>query len=196
MRDPKNIRQAEEAGVDIMGFIFYNGFSRFVGDMEPVMTGLVERVGVFVNEDPDEILDVADEWELDTVQLHGNETPEDCAYIANHGIEVIKTFSVGKAFDFNRLDPYSLAVDYFLFDTKGRHYGGNGQVFDWSILEEYDYDVPFFLSGGIHPGLAYEISKLNFPMLYAVDVNSGFEEKPGLKNINQLKQFIDELQGR
>ncbi len=194
MRDPENIHQAEKAGVDMMGFIFYNGSSRYVGNMKPVTTDHVDRVGVFVNETAQRITEIAKAWDLDIIQLHGDETPEDCVILSEKRLKVVKAFSVGENFDFGQLEPYVGKVDYFLFDTKGKNYGGNGEVFDWNILEQYNIDVPFWLSGGIHPKLAGTISALNFPMLYAVDVNSGFEEKPGYKNIEKLKHFIDELQ--
>lgn len=194
MRDPENIRQVEKVGADMMGFIFYKGSSRFVNDMDPVITNYVSRVGVFVNETAPRIGEIVTRWNLDIIQLHGEETPEDCDVLSDHKLKVVKAFSIGENFDFNLLEPYIGKVDYFLFDTKGRNYGGNGVVFDWKILEEYQYDVPFWLSGGIAPGMAKAISALKFPMLYAVDVNSGFEEKPGYKNIEKLKHFIDELQ--
>ena len=193
MRDPDNIHQAEKTGVDMMGFIFYKGSSRYVGSMAPVTTSRVERVGVFVNESAQKIRQIANSWNLDIIQLHGDESPEDCSVISEMKLKVVKAFSIDENFDFNRLAPYTGKVDYFLFDTRGKNYGGNGEVFDWEILKQYHRDVPFWLSGGIHPELAGAIVALDFPMLYAVDVNSGFEEKPGYKNIDKLKLFIDEL---
>ncbi len=194
MREPDNIHEAEDTGVDMMGFIFYAGSSRFVGDREPVITSRVRRVGVFVNEDIDRISEIAGQWKLDIIQLHGDETPEDCLQVAELGLEVVKAFAVDEEFDFSRLRPYVGAVDYFLFDTKGKNYGGNGQVFNWELLSKYEEKIPFWLSGGIGPELSGAISTLDFPGLYAIDVNSGFEEKPGFKNIEKLKQFTDELQ--
>lgn len=193
MRDPDNIHEAEDTGVDMMGFIFYDGSSRFVGDMEPVVTKRVRRVGVFVNEDIDRIAEVAGHWKLDIIQLHGDETPEDCLQVAELGLEVVKAFAVDDDFDFSQLRPYVGAVDYFLFDTKGKNYGGNGQVFNWELLSKYEEKIPFWLSGGIGPELSRAISALDFPALYAIDANSGFEEKPGFKNIEKLKQFTDEI---
>lgn len=194
MREADNIHEAEDTGVDMMGFIFYDGSSRYVGDRQPVGTKRVRRVGVFVNEDIDRIAKIADQWKLDIIQLHGDETPEDCLQVAELGLEVVKAFAVDEEFDFNRLRPYVGAVDYFLFDTKGKNYGGNGQVFDWKLLSKYEEKIPFWLSGGIGPEMSGAISGLNLPGLYAVDVNSGFEEKPGFKNIEKLKRFTDELQ--
>lgn len=194
MRNPENVGLAEQTGVDMVGFIFYPGSKRYVADIDPVETRSVDRVGVFVNEAPTKIGELAEKWDLDYIQLHGDETPEVCRQVAAFGIAIVKAFSVGKDFDFVQLEPYCDAVDYFLFDTKGQNYGGNGQRFDWQILNGYKWDVPFWLSGGIGPEMAAEIRKLNVPGMYAVDVNSRFEDEPGLKNIDKLKKFVDELQ--
>lgn len=194
MRNPENVDLAEQAGVDMVGFIFYPGSKRYVGDIDPVKTRSVDRVGVFVNEAPSRIGRLVEKWDLDYIQLHGDETPEECRQIAALGLPVVKAFSVGEDFDFDQVDSYCDAVDYFLFDTKGQNYGGNGQRFDWHILEGYELEVPFWLSGGIGPEMAAEIAKLNVPGLYAVDVNSKFEDEPGMKNIEKLKKFVDELQ--
>ena len=195
MKNPENVHQAEQVGVDMVGFIFYPGSKRYIGDIQPVKTRSVDRVGVFVNDTLARISEMAETWKLDFIQLHGDETPEACRQIAALGLPVVKAFSVGEDFDFDQMASYSDVVDYFLFDTKGENYGGNGQRFDWHILDGYKWNVPFWLSGGIGPEMATEIVTLNLPGLYAVDVNSGFEDEPGLKNIEKLKRFVDELQG-
>ncbi len=193
MRDPQNIQAAEASGVDLMGFIFYEGSSRFVGAMDPVMTTKVTRVGVFVNEEIERIQHIARQWQLDIIQLHGDESPSFCQQIKNLGLRVVKAFAIDETFDFAQLRDYGDHVDYFLFDTKGTNYGGNGVLFDWALLSKYNEDVPFWLSGGIHPGVTEAISALDLPGLVAVDVNSGFEEEPGYKNIKKLKRFTDEI---
>lgn len=196
MREAGNIYLAEKTGVDLMGFIFYPGSSRYVGAIDPIDTDRVKRVGVFVNEDNQRILDIARTWKLDVLQLHGNESPEDCALFHGSDLEVVKAFSVDSEFDFARLGPYKPYIDYFLFDTKGDNYGGNGLSFDWQILDKYPFEVPFWLSGGIGPDSVPAISLLNQPLLHVIDVNSGFEDRPGYKNIEKLKKFVDEVQDR
>ena len=111
------------------------------------------------------------------------------------GVEVIKSFSIKDHFDFTSLDLYENCCDFYLFDTKGELPGGNGYGFDWQLLKEYPSQKPFFLSGGI--GLEnikaiWELEKTNLP-LYAIDVNSAFESAPGVKKIDELTQFKNEL---
>lgn len=194
MREPENILDLDQTGVDMIGFIFYPGSKRYVGDREMVETRNVSRVGVFVNEDLEVIRKEAEKWALDVIQLHGDESPKDCTALAGERWELVKAFAVDDQFDFGRLEPYLSVVQYFLFDTKGTGYGGHGVTFDWNILRKYSYDKPFWLSGGIHPGLTASIKQLDFPQLYALDVNSGFEVRPGLKDINLIKQFAHEIQ--
>jgi phosphoribosylanthranilate isomerase len=110
-------------------------------------------------------------------------------------VEIIKVFGIKDAFDFSILESYIEEVDYFLFDTKGKERGGNGVKFDWSVLKDYPYDKPFFLSGGI--GIkdvtkVNEIKESGLPV-YAVDINSRFELKPGVKNIKEVKSFKNKL---
>lgn len=196
MRDSENVHQAVLAGADMIGFIFYQRSSRAVDNDQVIPTlNQVKRVGVFVNEDPKVILSLVKKWSLDIVQLHGDETPEDCSHIRRNGIVVTKAFSIGPGYDFGQVEDYESVVDYFLFDTKGQYYGGNGEVFDWDLLETYQASVPFWLSGGIHPALAMKVKALRHPALFAIDINSGFEVEPGLKNIARINRFIDEIQG-
>src|SRR5690606_29572721 len=114
--------------------------------------------------------------------------------LAGEGWEIVKAFSVGEHFDFGRLEPYLPVVQYFLFDTKGAEYGGNGVSFDWSLLRDYPYAHPFWLSGGIHPGMTDAIRNLDLPHLDTLDLNSGFEIQPGLKDIEKIKRFVHEIQ--
>lgn len=193
MRDPKNVKEAIGADVDMVGFIFYPGSKRYVRNIPPIETTSVKRVGVFVNEREDRIREIAHNWSLDLIQLHGDEKPEDCLKLKSLGLPLVKAFQVDEHFDFGQLEPYAKVVQFFLFDTKGQNYGGTGKTFDWNILHNYKLEVPFWLSGGISPDMAIEIKKLNFPNLIAVDLNSRFEIEPGLKNIEKLKSFVDEL---
>ena len=198
MRDAENISQICQAKPDYMGFIFFSGSSRYIGeDPDPsvfnnVSAGIL-KVGVFVNETTNKIISIQKKYHLDIIQLHGKESVEECKELRENNIKVIKVFSVGEDFDFNSLKNYETFVDYFLFDTKGKLYGGNGKKFNWSVLNRYKGPVPFFLSGGIGPSDAEEINKFNHTFCFAVDVNSGFEIKPGYKDSKKVAAFIQSV---
>lgn len=198
MRNSANIVDAIALQPDYMGFIFYKDSPRYVGeDFElPVIPKAVKKVGVFVNEQTDQIIRSVSDYQLDLVQLHGHETIDQCKKLKTAEVEVIKVFSVDENFDFNTVNPYKDYVRYFLFDTKGKYYGGNARTFDWSLLEKYDQSVPFFLSGGISPENVSNVKQFNNLNIYALDVNSGVEVSPGLKDLNkvqELKRAIDSL---
>lgn len=193
MREKDNVTALEKTGADYIGFIFYEGSSRFVNPEIPVVTTSLLPVGVFVNAGKDFIKKMIESWDLEYIQLHGGESAEFCQEIREMGVKVIKAFSVDEDFDFSETENYSSSVDYFLFDTKGKNYGGNGIPFDWKILDRYQGNQPFWLSGGIHPGMADQIKDFYHPMLYAIDINSGFEDRPGLKNIKKIENFLHEI---
>lgn len=193
MRDPENVAALEKTEVDYIGFIFYEGSSRYVRPEAPVTTGSLVPVGVFVNAEKGFILEMIPAWNLQYVQLHGDESPQYCAEIREAGVKIVKAFSVDRGFDFSATEPYSGSADYFLFDTKGENYGGNGIPFDWEILDRYKGNRPFWLSGGIHPGMADAVREFSHPLLYAIDINSGFETEPGLKNIKNIEKFLHEI---
>jgi len=153
-------------------------------------------VGVFVNEPQSSIIDKVQRHELSMVQLHGDETPGDCARIRDPGVLVTKVFSVDESFDFGRTIEYESAVDYFLFDTKGTYRGGNARAFDWGLLRAYNDRLPFFLSGGINEDNLYGINALLDKNLHAVDLNSGVEIAPALKDtrrISRIQQLLTQL---
>jgi phosphoribosylanthranilate isomerase len=195
MRDPENISGVVAAVPDYLGFIFYPKSKRFVG-FEPSAKVLaavpesVKKVGVFVDETPEKVLEIYRNWKLDVVQLHGNETPEYCRQIKDSGITVFKAFSVDESFDFATLKAYSGVCDYFLFDTKGQLPGGTGQKFNWQLLENYQGLVPFFLSGGIGPSDLEAVREFHHPQLFGIDINSGFEISPALKDVEKVRSFI------
>lgn len=193
MRDPVNIKSLLDLNVDYIGLIFYSGSSRYVSELTfPEIHSDVFKTGVFVNEGVEGILSLSAQYKLNAIQLHGNESPELCrALKINH--KVIKAFSIDDNFNWNILTYYQNQCDYFLFDTKGKSHGGNGLKFNWSLLEKYKLSIPFFLSGGIGADDAAEIKQLKHPMLYGVDLNSGFELSPGLKDISKIKNFIQSL---
>lgn len=192
MKYPDNIEQLNELPVDFMGMIFYDKSPRFVDNYINESSFNKQKVGVFVNADMDSILEKIKKYELNFVQLHGNESPEFCKELSKTML-VIKAFSVANISDLEKTKEYEGIADYFLFDTKTPDYGGSGKKFDWDILNHYNGDTPFFLSGGISLEDGGNIKAINHPKLYAVDLNSKFENEPGLKNIELLEQFIKTL---
>ena len=194
MKYPENIQQVAALKPDYMGFIFFTDSPRYVGkgldrDLLAGLPSSIQKVGVFVNQGREEIVDLAKWYYLDLIQLHGDETPEDCRQLRDYGLGIIKAFRLDSEFNFDLLQPYTAVVDYFLFDSRGQYYGGNGQAFDWGLLNEYKLDVPFFLSGGIGQDLFEEVARLSMTTLYALDVNSRFEVAPARKDISQLRKF-------
>ncbi|WP_242918774.1 phosphoribosylanthranilate isomerase [Pontibacter liquoris] len=199
MRNPENIRQVAALQPDFMGFIFYEASKRYVeGHITPELLASlpasIKKVGVFVNETTAVILDTARQYKLEVVQLHGRETPRQCLEIKNAGLEVIKAFSVDDSFVFESTLLYERSCDYFLFDTRGNNYGGNGTVFDWEILKGYLSDKPYFLSGGLNlDNLKSKEFERIWPKPFALDVNSGFEMEPGLKDVEQVRLLMEQV---
>jgi phosphoribosylanthranilate isomerase len=198
MRDPENISGIVAALPDYLGFIFYPKSKRFVGqdfsaETLKLVPETIQKVGVFVDETPEKVMEICKNLNLDVAQLHGNETPEYCRQIQNSGITVFKAFSVDESFDFERLTAYSGVCDYFLFDTKGHLPGGTGQKFNWQLLDKYTGTVPFFLSGGIGSDDLEAVLQFSHPQLFGVDINSGFEISPALKDDEKVKRFIHEI---
>ncbi|TWF37272.1 phosphoribosylanthranilate isomerase [Chitinophaga polysaccharea] len=184
--------------VDYAGFIFYEKSPRFAGnkiDARSVReTTRIRKVGVFVNASLEQVQRTIADYALDMVQLHGDEAPEFCAAL-RESIPVIKAFRIGDNVNWqNVVAPFIPVTDYFLFDTASvKGYGGTGDRFNWELLKTYPFDHPFFLSGGITPDQAAEISNMQLPMLFAADVNSKFEDSPGVKNIALVEQFVKEI---
>ncbi len=194
MRDPNNIAALSNTGVDWMGMIFYPKSKRFVSGMiEPDMEKKMQRVGVFVDEDIDNIEHFIKDYQLEIIQLHGSEDPGYCTNIKQLGVKVLKAFSVENSFDFSHCDPFIGHSDYFLFDTKGDLPGGNGVAFDWNILESYEGDTPFLISGGIDFHHVAALKKFQHPSWIGIDINSRFESEPAIKNIEKIKRFKHEL---
>ena len=192
MKNPENIVEAAALLPDFMGFIFWKPSPRFFSGNLPELPKSIQKVGVFVDAKFTEIINKVQQYKLDFIQLHGNESPDFCESLQKENLKIIKAFSVGIAFDFTILKAYESVVDYFLFDTKGDAPGGNGQSFEWGILDNYNSPKPIFLSGGIGLESIENLQKLNIP-IFAVDVNSKFETSPGQKNIPFLQQFKNQL---
>ena len=188
----RSIEQVHEVDgiADYVGFIFYKKSKRFENST-PVVTN-AQKVGVFVNASFEEISKRIADHSLDVIQLHGNETPEFCAQFAPD-ISIIKAFGIDSDFKFETTADYEAHVDVFLFDTKTPQHGGSGQQYDWSMLAKYNGSTPFFLSGGIRPNSLNEIKSFEHARFVGIDLNSGFENSPGDKDIAQLKQFIEQL---
>jgi len=196
MREEENIRAVAALHPEYMGFIFYSGSKRFVGNGFNVPADFperIKRVGVFVHESTNEILRLAKKHELSVIQFHGGEPLDDCEKIRASGLLVIKVFSVDASFDFEETKRFASGADYFMFDTKGQHYGGNGIAFDWDMLRKYDQRVPFFLSGGLTLGNREKIKKLKDLNVHALDLNSGVEIRPGLKDVDLIGEWIEKF---
>ena len=207
MRDAENIREVERLrvgddtsgmaiGIDLMGFIFWPKSSRYVSERPAYLPSKCKRVGVFVDAAIETVKHIADEYSLDYIQLHGQESPafiQTLRSLCGDSIAIIKAFNIATAADLAQTEPYEGIVDYFLFDTKARQVGGNGTKFDWTVLTEYVGDTPFLLSGGIGPNDAEQVQAFHHPLLAGIDLNSRFELAPGLKDIQQLKTFIQAL---
>ncbi|WP_423818262.1 phosphoribosylanthranilate isomerase [Salinimicrobium sp. TIG7-5_MAKvit] len=204
MREPENMSRIAALQPDYLGLIFFEGSPRnvvgeiFQGDQK------IKKTGVFVNASEENILEKIKKYQLSALQLHGEESPE---FINNlkqkisEEIELIKVFSIGNEFDFEKLQPYEGVVDYFLFDTLGKSKGGNGIRFNWEVLEDYPSTTPFFLSGGIGPDDAAAVKELYHTfqkrqkeeLFYGIDVNSKFETAPAVKDAEALKTFRERL---
>ncbi|GHT29056.1 N-(5'-phosphoribosyl)anthranilate isomerase [Bacteroidia bacterium] len=196
MKHPENIRQVAALGVDWIGFIFWPSSKRYVeqsGTDDTTMPRQSRFVGVFVNASAEEMLEKATEYSLDYLQLHGDESPDLCYTLQKRGKALIKAFSIATEEDVARTAEYEGRVDYFLFDTKYEGYGGSGKSFDWSVLSAYKGETPFLLSGGLSPESIEALRSFSHPRLAGIDLNSGFEIEPGLKDIEKLKEFISEI---
>ncbi|RIA10459.1 phosphoribosylanthranilate isomerase [Flavobacteriaceae bacterium MAR_2010_72] len=204
MKYVDNMTEVAKLQPDYLGFIFYDKSTRFFDASIPKLPKTIKKTGVFVNASLSDIVKKVNTYQLDAVQLHGEESPEFCKILrdtelisAARNLEVIKVFSIKDEFDFSILEPFEDVCDYFLFDTKGKLPGGNGYTFNWAVLKHYPSTKPYFLSGGI--GIEEIDSLKSFfksqesKFCYTIDVNSKFEIKPGLKNIEKLKEFKSQL---
>jgi phosphoribosylanthranilate isomerase len=198
MREAANMEQIAALNPDFMGFIFFDKSPRYVGDdfdadLVKRLPRKIQKVGVFVNASIDTVLRNVKKYELDYIQLHGNETPDYCRSLRMRGVSIIKAFSVNDTFNFSMLNNYKPHCDFFLFDAKGEQPGGNGIQFDWRVLSRYDNEKPFFLSGGIGADNLDELENLRGMKLYGIDVNSKIETEPGLKSPEALKEIMIRL---
>ena len=200
LTDPNNVQEIAKTDPDFMGFIFYPGSKRYVGNkpkdslFKKIPSGIL-KTGVFVNEEASVIINTMNSYGLDLVQLHGNESAEYCNSLKKEGLIIIKAFEICAGFNFIPIEQYAEVCDYFLFDAKTGSHGGSGLKFDWNIINEYHLPKPFFLGGGIGPEDTQLIKQINHKYLFAVDINSRFEIKPGIKDSKKVKEFINEIKG-
>lgn len=217
MRDAENLTNIIALGVDFIGLIFWPKSPRYVASTH-VHAGIIpdraslpcgkatERkakfVGVFVDEMPQTIVTHVYNYKLDYVQLHGDESPVMIENLKRTlipdiapDIKIIKALSIREADDVKRWRQYDGLVDMFLFDTKCKCVGGSGEQFDWSVLDLYDGDIPFLLSGGIGPEDADKVMNFSHPKCIGIDLNSRFETEPGFKDVERLRTFINKVKG-
>lgn len=194
MRDEVNLNALIELKPDFIGFIFHEKSSRNVTDLiATTVPEYISKVGVFVNK-PIEFIDgKITNYSLDYIQLHGIESPKFCSELKDKGVKIVKAFNVSDNFDFTTLRSYEPFCDYFLFDAFGKQAGGNGIVFNWDLLQNYNGNTPFLLSGGIDKTMAGTIKNFNHSKFIGIDINSGFETAPAMKNIKNIKAFKHEL---
>lgn len=198
----KQLQQLDGLDIDFAGLNFYKGSPRYVANKisaEEIKTADfdIKKVGIFVDSPYDDIMKIIEEYNLDIIQLHGNETPDLCSELAEE-IEVIKVFRITSETSAEvdkMIQPFDDVCDYYLFDKGGQRetIGGTGKQFDWNILSKARIEKPFFLSGGIGPDDVNKIKAFKHPDFFAIDVNSSFETAPGVKDMGKLLKFVREL---
>ena len=193
MRDPDNISRLSALDIHWMGFIFYGASKRFTEYVPETLPGHIKKVGVFVDADGSEVWNTVKRYGLDMVQLHGSESPALCWELRQAGIPVIKAFAIETEADLQSTVAYEGCCNYYLFDTKCAGYGGSGKRFDWSVLSAYKGETPFLLSGGINPDSLGDLTEFAHPYWVGVDLNSGFETTPGMKEVDKLKEFVKSI---
>lgn len=200
MKYQDNIEAVANLQPDFLGFIFHEQSPRHFEGVITDLPNSIHKVGVFVDKTVEFIANQIEKHKLSAIQLHGHESPEMCRILKSTNAKVIKVFSIKDTFDFSVLVPYEKVCDYYLFDTKGKLPGGNGYAFNWDILTDYPSTKPFFLSGGIGLDQVEDLKKFQessaSEYCFAIDVNSKFEIEAGLKNIEELRMFKQNLSFR
>ncbi len=191
------IEELISLNIDSLGFIFYEKSPRYV--LNSLTLNQIKsidhqgKVGVFVNGNIEKIVEIAENAGLSFIQLHGDETDDFLSELRqklNLGIKIIKVFRIGPDSEILKfkIQNSKLEVDYFLFDTDSKSFGGTGKFFDWQILNDLEIAKPYFLSGGIS-GENIENIKLLKQKPFTLDINSKFEIEPGNKNIEKIQEF-------
>jgi phosphoribosylanthranilate isomerase len=199
---PEQVNALDEIGITFAGFIFYPKSPRFMrqkisAEKMKQIRGRIIKVGVFVNPTYDELKRTVDDYRLDMVQLHGDETPKFCEKIADY-ISVVKAFRLSENDSLEWMTaPFIEVCDFFMFDTLGAGYGGTGKKFDWTMLQKSPPAKPYFLSGGIEPGDEESLKEFATTAagekLFAIDINSRFEVGPGVKDMGRIKLFAEKI---
>lgn len=198
IKDQHFLQSSSNLEFDMAGFIFYPGSKRYIddeiypGDMD-LLPLSVKRTGVFVNQELQDVIEIANAFSIDYVQLHGDEDPLFFKKLSAEKFELIKAFAVDEGFNFNTVLPFQEYCRYFLFDTKTKHFGGSGIKFNWELLTRYKGITPFLLSGGIGPGDVQKIKHFSHPMFAGIDINSKFETSPGVKDTAAITNFLKQL---
>ncbi len=191
MRDPDNIQELAGLALDYIGHIFYTKSARYVGNLPSLADAPgLKKTGVFVNASLSEITTAIAQYDLQVIQLHGDESPALAKDLKGLGMEVIKAFGIDEDFDWTKVSPFLDQVDYFLFDSKSAAYGGTGHAFNWEKLTSYPYEKPYFLSGGLSLANLSEALAFDDARLIGLDLNSKFELEPGLKDIKKIKEAL------
>ena len=197
MREAANIGAVGALKPDMMGFIFYESSPRYAGNLNPevmrVLDPEIQKTGVFVNADLEDVLVIVERYNISVVQLHGKESPDLCRELGKRGFKVIKAIGIEQANDLEQCRLYEDCCDGLLFDTKSPRHGGTGQGFDWNILKDYKGKLPFLLSGGISSDDVEKIKLFQHPRFAGIDLNSRFEIVPGEKNVGLLSDFMEKL---
>jgi phosphoribosylanthranilate isomerase len=188
----KNCLAIDKLKPDLVGIIFYKKSPRYIGESLLPKTK-TKKVGVFVNATLGEILTAVEKHQLSYVQLHGNEPIVLAKALQENGIKIIKYFGIDNIIDNKKMAEWEPYSTYFVFDTKSKQYGGLGAKFNWDLLNDYKLNTPFLLAGGITLEDVSTIKKINQPAFVGVDINSKFELEPGIKNIEQVKFFINAI---
>ena len=193
LKEINNINKLNEIDIDLMGFIFYDKSSRFIKQEIDISNLTKKKVGVFVNESLENIKKKIKEYNLNYVQLHGDETPKFSEKLMNY-CKVIKAFRISENFNFDSTNQYKDCCDLFLFDRFSKNYGGSGKKFDWNKIKSFN-KKKFLLSGGIDIDSVDKINSIKNEneFLLGIDINSKFEISPGLKNIKKVKMFLKQL---
>jgi len=196
MVSPGNLEQVCALQPDYVGFIFYAASKRYVGDSpDPALFRVpgagIAKVGVFVNESLEKVRSVFEAGQVQMIQLHGEESPEYCRLLSSEGLPLIKALNART--DPELLKEYEEYVEFFLFDTPDPGYGGSGRKFDWNELKQIPSSFPFLLSGGIGADDADAVKEVKHAGLLGVDLNSAFESSPGIKRVEELKKFMQNI---
>ncbi|UYW01601.1 phosphoribosylanthranilate isomerase [Flavobacterium agricola] len=190
-----NANEIAQLNPDFIGCIFSSASKRFITLEQAKQINHPQKIGVFVNQSIAEIVNIATNCSLYGAQLHGSESVAFCLALKQQIplLKIIKAFSIAQLADFDAIEDYENAVDYFLFDTKGKDFGGNGIVFNWEMLNQITCNKPYFLAGGIDVAALSQINNLqNKP--FVIDANSKLEDAIGIKNNNKTKQLITYVQ--